>query len=59
MTSSDTRADHARLCAAGVAFLSAPVEFRPGVWIAYFKGPDGEVLELRQTPPDDNQREQR
>jgi catechol 2,3-dioxygenase-like lactoylglutathione lyase family enzyme len=50
LTSTDTRADYARLCAAGVPFVSEPVEFRPGVWIAYFKGPDGEVVELRQTP---------
>ncbi|MHB0998443.1 MAG: VOC family protein [Armatimonadota bacterium] len=34
----------------GIRFLSPPVELRPGAWIAYFKGPDGEVCELRQTP---------
>ncbi len=45
----DTRGDYARLKAQGVEFLSAPVEFRPGVWIVYFRGPDGEVCELRQT----------
>ena len=33
-----------------VEFLGEPVEFRPGVWVAYFKGPDGEVCELRQAP---------
>jgi catechol 2,3-dioxygenase-like lactoylglutathione lyase family enzyme len=44
----DTRGDYARLHALGVAFLSEPVEFRPGVWVAYFRGPDGEVCELRQ-----------
>lgn len=49
-TSSDTRADYSRLCEAGVEFLSEPVEFRPDVWIVYFKGPDGEIIELRQTP---------
>ena len=38
----------ARLRAAGVEFLSDPVEFRPDVWVVYFRGPDGEVLELRQ-----------
>jgi catechol 2,3-dioxygenase-like lactoylglutathione lyase family enzyme len=53
LTSTDTRADYARLRDAGVPFLSEPVEFRPGVWIVYFKGPDGEVLELRQTPEGD------
>ena len=34
----------------GIQFLSPPVELRPGAWIAYFQGPDGEVCELRQTP---------
>ena len=48
-TSTDTRADYRRLESAGVRFLSEPVEFRPGVWITYFYGPDGEVCELRQT----------
>ena len=33
-----------------VEFISEPVEFRPGVWIVYFCGPDGEVCELRETP---------
>jgi catechol 2,3-dioxygenase-like lactoylglutathione lyase family enzyme len=32
----------------GVNFLGEPVEFRPGVWIAYFYGPDGEACEIRQ-----------
>jgi catechol 2,3-dioxygenase-like lactoylglutathione lyase family enzyme len=50
LTSTDVRGDFKRLREAGVAFLSDPVEFRPGVWIVYFKGPDGEVVELRQTP---------
>jgi catechol 2,3-dioxygenase-like lactoylglutathione lyase family enzyme len=31
-----------------VFFLGEPVEFRPGVWVAYFKGPDGEVCEIRE-----------
>ena len=50
ITSTDTRADWERLRKAGVSFISAPVEYRPGVWIAYFRGPDGEVCELRQAP---------
>lgn len=54
LTSTDTRADCARLREAGVEFLSDPVEFRPGVWIVYFKGPDSEVVELRQTPEGDS-----
>lgn len=38
------RADH--LKSKGVEFLGEPVEFRPGVWVLYFKGPDGEICEL-------------
>ena len=34
----------------GVEFLGESVEFRPGVWVAYFRGPDGEVCELREQP---------
>jgi catechol 2,3-dioxygenase-like lactoylglutathione lyase family enzyme len=48
-TSSDAREDYRRMREAGVKFLSEPVEFRPGVWIFYFYGPDGEVCEVRQT----------
>jgi catechol 2,3-dioxygenase-like lactoylglutathione lyase family enzyme len=56
MTSTDVRADYTRLRAAGVTFLSEPVQFRPGVWIVYLRGPDGEILELRQTPEGDSDR---
>lgn len=31
-----------------IAFVGTPVEFRPGVWVAYFRGPDGEVCEIRE-----------
>ena len=48
-TSDDVRGEYARLKARGVEFLSEPVEFRSGVWIVYFYGPDGEVCELRQS----------
>lgn len=34
----------------GGKLLGEPVEFRPGVWVAYFRGPDGEVCEIRQQP---------
>ena len=47
--SSDVRDDYRRLREKGVHFISEPVEFRPGVWVVYFRGPDGEVCELRQT----------
>ena len=49
LASTDTAEDYERLRDAGVEFLGEPVEFRPGVWIVYFRGPDGEVCELRQT----------
>lgn len=48
-TSSDARAEYRELQKKGVRFLGKPVEFRPGVWIFYFFGPDGEVCEMRQT----------
>lgn len=47
--SSDARADFQTLKAKGVEMFSDPVEFRPGVWLFYFYGPDREVIELRQT----------
>jgi len=49
LRSTDVRQDYRRLEERGVEFLGEPVEFRPGVWVVYFKGPDGEVCELRQT----------
>jgi glyoxylase I family protein len=49
LRSTDARADFRRLKQSGVETLSDPVEFRPGVWLFYFRGPDGEVLELRET----------
>jgi len=52
LRSDDVRGDCARLKKHGVEFLSEPVEFRPHVWIVYFYGPDGEVIELRETPED-------
>jgi glyoxylase I family protein len=48
-TSSDTRADYSRLRRSGVEFFGEPVELRPNVWVVYFRGPDGEVCEIRQT----------
>ena len=46
--SPDIQADYRRLLDAGVKFYSAPIEYRPQVWNAYFYGPDGETCELRQ-----------
>jgi catechol 2,3-dioxygenase-like lactoylglutathione lyase family enzyme len=50
LRSDDARADYRALSGRGVRFLSEPVEFRPGVWVAYFRGPDGETCELREDP---------
>ncbi len=48
-SSPDVRGDYRRLVEMGVECLSEPVEFRPDVWVVYFRGPDGEVCELRQS----------
>lgn len=32
----------------GVQFLGEPVEVRPGVWVAYFRGAEYEVCEIRE-----------
>lgn len=55
LSCTDVRGDYARLHEAGVLFNSEPIEIRPGVWVVYFKGPDGEVVELRQQPEGDNE----
>jgi Lactoylglutathione lyase and related lyases len=49
LTSTNVRSDYRRLKERGVEFYGEPVEFRPGVWVVYFRGPDGETAELRQT----------
>lgn len=49
LASDDARSDYKRLQEQGVKFFSEPIEFRPGVWLFYFYGPDGEVCELRET----------
>ena len=38
------------LCAHGLHFMGEPTEIRPNVWVSYFYGPDGEVLEMRELP---------
>ena len=47
--SSDVRQDYLKMKSQGVRFISEPVEFRKDVWICYFKGPDNEVCEIRQS----------
>ena len=48
-TSTDVRGDYHKMRANNVRFISEPVEFRPGVWICYFYGPDGEICEIRES----------
>jgi glyoxylase I family protein len=36
------------LCQRGVRFLGEPVEIRPGVFVAYFRGAEHEVCEMRE-----------
>jgi catechol 2,3-dioxygenase-like lactoylglutathione lyase family enzyme len=40
-----------RLVARGVSFLGEPVEIRPGVYVAYFRGAEYEVCEMREIVP--------
>ena len=44
----DVDAVHARLSAAGVGFVSAPVDLFPGVRSCYCRDPDGNVIEFHQ-----------
>ena len=48
-TSSDIHGDYQRLTREGVVFYNKPIEYRAGVWNAYFYGPDGETCEIRQS----------
>jgi glyoxylase I family protein len=40
-----------RLREKGVEFLGEPVEIRPGVFVAYFRGAEYEVCEMREITP--------
>ena len=48
-SSTDARKDYKRFCELEIKTIGEPVQFRPGVWIFYFYGPDGEVCELRES----------
>ena len=48
LASEDIVSDYLALKRSGVSFETEPLEYRPGVWMAYFHGPDGELCELRQ-----------
>jgi catechol 2,3-dioxygenase-like lactoylglutathione lyase family enzyme len=48
LSSDDIESDFLRLKERGVRFYTQPLEYRPGVHMAYFYGPDAETCELRQ-----------
>ena len=37
----------------GVRFFGEPLRIRPGTFVVYFEGPDGEVCEMRQVPDEE------
>jgi len=47
----DFWATYRRLVDHGVQFLGEPVEIRPGVFVAYFRGVEYEVCEMREIVP--------
>jgi glyoxylase I family protein len=49
LRSADVRGMYSKLRDSGVKFISEPVEFRAGVWLCYFYGPDREVIEIRES----------
>jgi len=51
LASEDILSDYVTLRDRGARFYTEPMEYRPGVWMAYFRGPDGETCELRQVVP--------
>jgi len=44
----DFKKSYQDLQAKGVQFLGEPVEIRPGVFVAYFRGAENEVCEMRE-----------
>lgn len=46
----DFQATYQHLLSHGVRFLGDPVEIRPGVFVAYFRGAEYEVCEMRELP---------
>ena len=45
----DVRGMYSELRETCVEFISEPLEFRAGVWLCYFYGPDSEVIEIRES----------
>ena len=52
---SDFCGTYAMLKEKGIAFVGEAVEIRPGVRVAYFYGPEGEVCEMREILPAEGQ----
>ena len=46
----DIRSEHARLASEGVEFIRLPEQEHWGGWVATFKDPDGNVLQLLEFP---------
>ena len=46
----DIRSEHARLASEGVEFIRPPEREHWGGWVATFKDPDGNVLQLLEFP---------
>ena len=46
----DIRSEHARLASEGVEFIRPPEQEHWGGWVATFKDPDGNVLQLLEFP---------
>ena len=49
----DIHRHYGEMKAKRVRFFSEPMEIRPGTYILYFEGPDGEVCEMRQVPSEE------
>jgi len=46
----DVKAEHGRLKAKGVEFIEEPTDYGGGFWIATLKDPEGNLIQLFQTP---------
>jgi predicted enzyme related to lactoylglutathione lyase len=48
----DIHAEHARLAGAGLGFIRPPEQEEWGGWVATFRDPDGNILQLLQVKPE-------
>ena len=46
----DVRADYDRLKDSGIEFIEEPTDYGDGFWIATLKDPEGNVVQLFQSP---------